>query len=231
MQVKLARPRRPVVRMLIAFLLFSRYDILDASKPIQRRKAMGLTRPVPKSRAVAVKLRPPSFLVLGMLRLGAKSGYAIKKATDISTRFFWSTSLAQVYPELSRLDDAGLVDREEDPRGARARSSYEVTAEGEEALLSWLRSPREAPPQFRSEGVLRLFLADALPREDQLALVRRLLAGIRETEAEMRAEILPLAEDLEGEGWRYPAVVARLGADTYAYAIEWLERLESELES
>jgi len=29
-----------------------------------------------------MKLRPPSYLVLGMLRLGAKSGYAIKKATE-----------------------------------------------------------------------------------------------------------------------------------------------------
>lgn len=45
-----------------------------------------------------MKLRPPSYLVLGMLRLGARSGYAIKKATDISTRVFFPTSLAQVIP-------------------------------------------------------------------------------------------------------------------------------------
>lgn len=51
-----------------------------------------------------MKLTPPSFLTLGMIRLGARSGYAIKKAADMSTRFFWPTSLAQVYPELARLE-------------------------------------------------------------------------------------------------------------------------------
>src|SRR5437763_10950644 len=112
-----------------------------------------------------MKLRPPSYLMLGMVRLGARSGYAIKKATDVSTRAFWPTSLAQVYPELARLEEAGLVQRREDPHGRRARSAYEITKEGERALLAWLGSTREAPLQFRDEGVLRLFLADALPGE------------------------------------------------------------------
>jgi DNA-binding PadR family transcriptional regulator len=42
--------------------------------------------------------------MLGMLRLGARSGYAIKKTADLSTKYFWPTSLAQVYPELARLE-------------------------------------------------------------------------------------------------------------------------------
>jgi len=54
-----------------------------------------------------VKLTPSAFLILGMVRLGARSGYAIKKAADVSTRFFWPTSLAQVYPELARLVGRG----------------------------------------------------------------------------------------------------------------------------
>src|SRR5438874_10793974 len=99
-----------------------------------------------------MKLRPPSYLMLGMVRLGARSGYAIKKATDVSTRAFWPTSLAQVYPELARLEEAGLVKRRDDPHGGRARSAYEITKEGEQALLAWLGSPREAPLQFRDEG-------------------------------------------------------------------------------
>lgn len=46
----------------------------------------------------------------------------------------------------------------------------------------------------------------------------------------MRDEIIPLAEEFEESGVRYPAIVARLGADTYAYAGEWLARLAKELE-
>jgi DNA-binding PadR family transcriptional regulator len=187
--------------------------------------------PVFESRYGApMRLKPPAYLMLGMLRLGARSGYAIKKAADVSTRFFWPTSLAQVYPELARLESQGLVIRREDPRGARARSAYEITEEGEAALLEWLRSTLEAPLQFRDEGVLRLFFADALSHEDQLTLVRRLRERARTAKAHMRSEIIPLAEAAEQTGTQFPAVVARLGADTYAYAERWLARLETELD-
>src|SRR3989442_10126207 len=113
-----------------------------------------------------MSLKPPSFLMLGMVRLGARSGYAIKKATDVSTRAFWPTSLAQVYPELARLERAGLLTRRDDAQGARARSAYEITEQGEAALLAWLRSTRETPLQLRDEGVLRLFFAVPLAHED-----------------------------------------------------------------
>lgn len=178
-----------------------------------------------------MKLTPSAFLMLGMVRLGARSGYAIKQAADASTRFFWPTSLAQVYPELARLVDAGLLTRREDPHGARERFAYELTEQGQEALLAWLCSSHQAPTQFRDEGVLRLFFADALPGEDQLALVRRLRERARRTGAHMHEEIFPLAETLQEDGTRYPALVARLGADTYAFVERWLAKVEGELES
>jgi DNA-binding PadR family transcriptional regulator len=174
-----------------------------------------------------MKLRTPSYLVLGMLRLGARSGYAIKKATDVSTRFFWPTSLAQVYPELARLERHGYVERHEDPQGARVRSAYELTDAGTAALTAWLSAAHDAPVQFRSEAVLRLYLADALAHEEQLALVRRLRQQARREGERMRREIIPLAEALAQSGPRYPAVVARLGADTYGYVEGWLATLEA----
>lgn len=125
---------------------------------------------------------------------------------------------------------AGLLTRREDPQGSRERFAYELTEQGREALDGWLCSTREAPTQFRDEGVLRLFFADALAGEDQLALVRRLRERVRDVSAQTREEIVPLAEALEPGGIRYPALVARLRADTYAYAEQWLARLEAELE-
>ena len=178
-----------------------------------------------------MKLTPSGYLMLGMVRLGASSGYAIKQLADVSTRHFWPTSLAQVYPELARLVQAGLLTRREDPQGARERYAYELTKQGEAALETWLRSTREAPTQLRDEGVLRLFFADALPEEDQLALVRRMRERVSGVSAYMREEIVPLAEVLESSGTRYPALVARLRADTHAYIEQWLERVEAELEA
>jgi PadR family transcriptional regulator AphA len=178
-----------------------------------------------------MKLTPSAYLTLGMIRLGARSGYAIKKAADLSTRFFWPTSLAQVYPELARLVQAGLLTRTEDHQGARERFAYELTERGEAALEDWLRASHEAPTQFRDESVLRLFFADALAEQDQLALVRRLREQVRGVAAHTSGEIVPLAEALESSGGtRFPALVARLRADTYAFVEQWLEQLEADLE-
>lgn len=167
--------------------------------------------------------------MLGMLRLGARSGYAIKKTADLSTKYFWPTSLAQVYPELARLEDAGLVSRSDDPHGARTRSAYKLTGAGETALLTWLRSPRQVPVQVRDEGLLRLFFADALPAEDQIAVVRRVRESDHAAASWIRTEIAPLADAARHTGTRFPALVAELSADIYTYSAERLARLEAEL--
>jgi DNA-binding PadR family transcriptional regulator len=178
----------------------------------------------------AIKLSPTSYLMLGMVRLGVSSGYAIKKAADGSTQNFWPISLALVYPELARLDEAGLLRRRDDPRGGRARSAYTITARGEKALGAWLRSPKVAPVQIRDEAMLKLFLADALGDEDQLRLIRALRGRNRERKQELEEEAVPGAEALEAQGIRYVAVAARLSADLLRYAEGWLGRLEKRLE-
>ncbi len=180
-----------------------------------------------------MRLKPPDVLMLGLVRLGAQSGYAIKKAADVSTHFFWPTSLAQVYPALARLERAGLLSSHDDPRGARTRHSHELTAEGDAALASWLNSESTETqmPQFRDEDLLRLFFADALEPHQQLALVERLHERARGASAHMREQIVPMAEALEQAERRYPAIVARLGADTCGYVEQWLATLETQLKA
>ncbi len=47
----------------------------------------------------------------------------------------------------------------------------------------------------------------------------------------MREEILPLAETPQEAGMGCPALVARLGTDTYAFVERWLADVEDELNS
>jgi DNA-binding PadR family transcriptional regulator len=121
-----------------------------------------------------------------------------------------------------------LAERRGGAATSAKRNAYELTDEGRQALLRWLRGTREGPTQFRDEGILRLFLADALPEEDQLALIQRLRQRAQDAGAHMREQILPLAQTLEQNDIRYPALVARLGADTYAYIEQWLTQLEDQ---
>ncbi len=177
-----------------------------------------------------MKLKPISYMVLGMLRLGATSGYAIKKAADASTSSMWPVSLAQVYPELARLEEGGLVTRHEDPQGARARSAYELTAEGEGALLTWLRSSKEAPLQMRSEGLLRFFFVDALPLQEQADLARLAQKRLRDFRAHMYDKDLRGAlEDFEEGGIRAPILIGLMAESMLTLGEEWLAQLEAQM--
>jgi DNA-binding PadR family transcriptional regulator len=191
----------------------------------------GLMHPGKVEKQAAIKLSPTSYLVLGMVRLGVSSGYAIKKLADRSTQNFWPTSLALIYPELARLERGGMLVRRSDPQGGRARSAYTITERGEAALGAWLRAEREIAVQMRDEAMLKLFLADALAEpSDQLELIRRLRERNGEKKTALRDEIVPQAEAFESAGIRYLAVTARFSADLLAFAEEWLGHLEEELE-
>jgi PadR family transcriptional regulator AphA len=176
-----------------------------------------------------MRLKPSAYLILGMLRSGVETGYEIKRAVDQSTRSFWAASLAQVYPELARLEEEGYIVGSDEPRGARPRTAYRLTEKGDAALGEWLRSSRMPGFEFRDEGLLRLFFADGLPDEEAIALVRRLRQHAENANRSFREEVLPLAENASEEAIRFPFVAARLGADYYSWRATWFAQLETEL--
>src|SRR5918992_4154276 len=101
-----------------------------------------------------MRLKPSSYLVLGMVNLGHRTGYAIKRSVDRSTRFFWAASLAQVYPELAALEQGGYVVSSENPYGARQRKDLPAHRQGQrrprrvaaQRAHARLRVPRRGPP-------------------------------------------------------------------------------------
>src|SRR5256886_16978997 len=109
-------------------------------------------------------LSPTARVILGMLRLGARTGYDIKQTIEYSTRFFWNASYGQIYPELRRLERDGLVKSESAPAGARKRTLYELTPAGERALLDWLTGPGDLV-DIRDEALLTPFFGAFLPPE------------------------------------------------------------------
>ncbi|MDQ2700516.1 MAG: PadR family transcriptional regulator, partial [Actinomycetota bacterium] len=69
-------------------------------------------------------MTPTGTVILGFLSEGEKSGYDIKSQVDTSTRFFWTASYGQIYPELKRLKEAGLIEEAGAPTGERRRIAY-----------------------------------------------------------------------------------------------------------
>jgi DNA-binding PadR family transcriptional regulator len=180
---------------------------------------------------VRMRLKTSSYLILGLVRGGVTSGYALKRFIEQQrTDSFWATTFAQIYPELAQLEEGGYLEHHEDPHGARQRRAYALTEKGERALMSWLRRETVPKRELRDEGLLRLAFADHLPREDAIELVRRLRARSEEAEREFREEIIPIGKAISASmGLRFPAEVCRMGAGYHAWAIEHLRQLEEEL--
>jgi DNA-binding PadR family transcriptional regulator len=162
-------------------------------------------------------------VLLGMLCLGKRTGYEVKQLVDRSTRFFWAASYGQIYPEFKRLEEQGLVSGRHEPSGARARTVYELTDAGHEALRDWLRSDVEPLYELRDEGMLKLFFSDALP-ERRVANIR----AMRER-FERKLAALQSVEPHASTGPAGPRLTLQLGIGMTEWLIDWCQRTEQEL--
>jgi PadR family transcriptional regulator, regulatory protein AphA len=175
-------------------------------------------------------LTPTARVILGMLKLGVPTGYDIKKVIDGSTRFFWTASFGQIYPELKRLRRSGLVRATQVPRGKVKRTEYELTPKGEEALREWLTDRENVLFEIRDESLLRLFFSDMLTRDDVLANVR-MQQRIFELVLERFGEIEVDARAGVAEGREYPYLALRYGLDFITWARDWYADVERRLEA
>ena len=85
------------------------------------------------------------------------SGYDLAKHFDETIGFFWRASHPQIYRELAKLRDKGLVDAQDViQRGRPNRILYSLTPAGREELLEWSRQPSSAD-SIKDDFLVRLY--------------------------------------------------------------------------
>jgi PadR family transcriptional regulator, regulatory protein AphA len=162
-------------------------------------------------------------VVLGLLSLGPRTGYDIKTVVDRSTRFFWAASYGQIYPELKKLEEGGLVHGHPEPSGGRARTVYELTEAGETALETWLASEGEPYYELRDEGMLKLFFSDSLAGH-RIEILR----AIREREERGLTHLRSL-EPHASKGPTGAHLTLQMGIGLTEWTIEWCTQTERRL--
>jgi PadR family transcriptional regulator, regulatory protein AphA len=173
-------------------------------------------------------LSPTAYVILGMVSREPRSGYEIKALVDNSTRFFWVASYGQIYPDLKKLSEAGLIEGVDAPRGERKRTVYAITPAGTEALRSWLRQPPETF-ELREEGLLKLFFSGLLAPEEAAETLRAMREHRLGVAARLR-EIEPkAAKKLEQSNDPYPLMVLRGGIEFNEWFADWCGRMEDRL--
>ena len=172
-----------------------------------------------------MELSKTAYVILGMLKLGNRTGYEIKAFVEKSVRFFWAASYGQIYPELSRLEELGLVRGELDRSDGRGRKAYELTPEGEVALHAWLTSDAPLHFELRHEGVLKFFFSDGLAVEEQLEQLRRM----REEHERVRDQLQAMAPADPPADPGHPLMTLMWGIAYQESAIDWCRQLERRL--
>jgi DNA-binding PadR family transcriptional regulator len=92
---------------------------------------------------------------LGLLAQQPGSGYDLLKTFEKSMANVWPATQSQLYGELNKLADAGLIEVAD--IGPRGRKEYRITPTGRTELQRWVMTPGDDPP-FRDASLLRLFL-------------------------------------------------------------------------
>jgi DNA-binding PadR family transcriptional regulator len=111
-------------------------------------------------RPTAPQLTPTGWALLGMLSYEHElSGYDIRKWTEWSMRFFYgSPAYSQIYSELKKLENLGLLTSRVENNGTRSRRLYKITETGLAAAAQWARETRAEPPSLKHPAILRVTL-------------------------------------------------------------------------
>lgn len=115
---------------------------------------------------------PLAYALLGLLARAPRSGYDLIREVEEPVGFFWHARRSQIYPELARLERAGMVghtvvEQQERPD----KKVYEITDTGRAALAAWAAEPMRMPSE-RDEFMLKVFSLWLADPQRALAMVR-----------------------------------------------------------
>lgn len=140
--------------------------------------------------------------LLGLIaEMDGASGYDLMKVFEISLGTVWQATQSQLYGELGKLTDSGLI--EVSAEGPRGRKEYAITGAGRTELHRWMVET-DPKPNRRDEVMLRVFFLDQIAPDEALAYLDRMIEGLsaRLDDLARLEEIVPWEEEggLTGNG-------------------------------
>ena len=118
--------------------------------------------------------------LLAALAQGEASGYELAKRFDVGVANFWSATPQQLYRDLERLEQDGLVSARVVEQSRRPNKRvFVLTAEGREELRAFGERPAK-PPAMRDEFLVKLQSVDPERPEAILAAATERIERSRE---------------------------------------------------
>jgi DNA-binding PadR family transcriptional regulator len=154
---------------------------------------------------------------LGLLAQEPGSGYDLLKHFEKSMANVWPATQSQLYGELNKLADAGLI--EVSDIGPRGRKEYRITEAGHLELQRWVANPQDDPP-FRSSGLLRVFLLGEVPADQAR---KHVVAMAEHADAEVKRleELCDSIDWTDGDSLFFGRAALEYGLRANAMEAQW----------
>jgi len=101
------------------------------------------------------------YAILGFLSSTPSTGYDLGRAFSLGAGAYWEASTSQIYPELRRLEEEGLIEGKISSSDRLKRCVYRLTRVGKEELKRWVESEIDYPPRRDPERIQLLFLDES----------------------------------------------------------------------
>ena len=168
------------------------------------------------------------YSILGLLHYRDMHGYQIKKTIENQFGHMWTINYGQIYPNLKKLKDEGLVTMiEEANHGEKgpSRKMYSITEKGRGVFLEWLGSPPEKDMLLRDPFLMRFVFFGFGDKERSIEIVEDQIK-LYNTQMKKRRENLERLRHHD----IYVRLMAELGVKMNEMLLEWLERSRKEIE-
>ncbi|WP_405057834.1 PadR family transcriptional regulator [Kribbella sp. NBC_01505] len=98
------------------------------------------------------------YAILGTLSTEPNSGYDLARQFNLGLGWFWSASHSQIYPELRRLEEAGLIEGAVTTVGEKLEKRvYAITRTGLDELVAWVSKAPQYRPNRDPERIQLIF--------------------------------------------------------------------------
>ena len=161
------------------------------------------------------------FVLLSLLADGPRSGLWLREELAAGPSGMRPLNARQVYPALTRLERAGLVEACSDGGAGDPQQEVRITARGQRELAGWLRATPAPGALPGDELVLKIQLAGQVPGTDVREVIqahRRYLVELMQRRTRARQD--GAGQDLGGTLASY-AELFRLDS-----AVRWLDAAE-----
>jgi DNA-binding PadR family transcriptional regulator len=167
------------------------------------------------------------YAILGLLHYTDMHGYRIKEHIERNFGHMWSINYGQIYPNLKKLHDDGLITMKEVVQNGEKgppRKLYSITEKGKQEFLDWLNTSPEKPMLLRDPFLMRFVFFGFGDTERSIEIIDDQIKRYQK-ELHRRQKNLTRWE----KSGIHVRLIAELGANLNEMVLEWLIRCRKEI--